>query len=65
MYFVIPQIFYLALSFLKKKSLFTEENKVVEEQVDLEYILPRGSIRSSPSETDVHAEHQLGADRST
>ena len=65
MYFVIPQIFYLALSFLKKKSLFTEENKVVEEQVDLEYIFPRGSIRNSPLDTDVHAEHQLGADRST
>ena len=44
---------------------------MVEEQVDLEYIFPRGSIiphgsiRNSPSDTDVHAEHQLGADRST
>ena len=38
---------------------------MVEEQVDLEYIFPHGSIRNSPSDTDVHAEHQLGADRST
>ena len=41
------------------------ENKMAEEQVDVEYISPRGYIRKTPSDTEVHAEHQLRADRST
>ena len=41
------------------------ENKMAEEQVDVEYISPRGYIRKTPSDTEVHAEHQLKEDRST
>ena len=38
---------------------------MVEEQVDVEYISLRGYIRNTPSDTEVHAEHQLRVDRST
>ena len=38
---------------------------MAEEQVDVEYISLHGYIRNTPSGTEVHAEHQLGADRST
>ena len=35
------------------------------EQVDVEYISLHGYIRNTPSDTEAHAEHQLGADRRT
>ena len=41
------------------------ENKTAEESVDMEYIALHGYIRNTPSDTEVHAEHQLRADRST
>ena len=44
---------------------FEGENKMAEEQVDMEYISLHGYIRNTPSDTEVHAEHQLRADRST
>ena len=37
---------------------------MVEEQVDVEYISLHGYIRNTPSDTEVHAGHQLTADRS-
>ena len=39
------------------------ENKIVEE--DVEYISLHGYIRNTPSDIEVHAEHQLRVDRST
>ena len=36
-----------------------------EESVDVEYLSLHGHIRNAPSGTEVHAEHQLGADRRT
>ena len=41
------------------------ENKMVEEQVDMESISLHRYIRNTPSNTEVHAEHQLRTDRST
>ena len=38
---------------------------MAEEYVDMEYISLHGYIRNTPSDTKVHAEHQLRADRST
>ena len=38
---------------------------MTEEQVDMEYITLHGYIRNTPSDTEVHAEHQLRVDRST
>ena len=38
---------------------------MAEEWVDMEYISLHGYIRDTPSDTEVHAEHQLRADRST
>ena len=38
---------------------------MAEEYVDMEYISLRGSIRNTPSDTDVQAEHQQRADRRT
>ena len=38
---------------------------MVEEQVDMEYISLHGYIRNTPSDTEVHTEHQLRADGST
>ena len=35
------------------------------EWVDVEYISLHGYIRDTPSDTEVHAEHLLRADRST
>ena len=32
---------------------------------DVEYLSPHGYIRNTPSDTEVHAEHQLRADRRT
>ena len=45
----------------KKKKL---ENKMTEEEVDVEYISLHRYIWNTPSETEVHAENQLRADRS-
>ena len=41
------------------------ENKMAEEQVHMEYISLHGYIKNTPSDTEVHAEHQLRAHRST
>ena len=38
---------------------------MVEELVDMQYISFHGYIRNTPSDTEVHAEHQLRVDRST
>ena len=38
---------------------------MVEKKVDVEYISPHGYIRNTPSDTELHAEHQLRVDRST
>ena len=38
---------------------------MVEELVDMQYISFHGYIRNTPSDTKVHAEHQLRVDRST
>ena len=38
---------------------------MAEESVDVEYISLHGYIRNAPSDTEVHAEHQLRLDRST
>ena len=38
---------------------------MVEEQVDVDYISLYGYIRNTPSDTEVHAEHQPRADRRT
>ena len=42
-----------------------QENKMVLVQVDVEYISLHGYIRNTPSDTEVHAEYQLRADRRT
>ena len=44
------------------KNVYLRENKMAEEQVDVEYISLHGYIRETPSDTEVHAEHQLRAD---
>ena len=41
------------------------KNKMAEEQLDVEYISLYGYLRNTPSDTEVPAEHQLRADRST
>ena len=41
------------------------ENKMAEEWVDVKYLSLHGYIRNTPSDTEVHAERQLRADRST
>ena len=38
---------------------------MVEEEVDMEHISLHGYIRNTSSDTEVHAEHQLRADRKT
>ena len=38
---------------------------MVKEEVDMEYISLHGYIRNTYSDTEVHAEQQLRADRST
>ena len=47
------------------KSRTWTKNKMVEERMDVEYISLHGYIRNTPSDTEVHAEHQLRADEST
>ena len=44
--------------------MHSRENKMVEEEVDVQHI-SHGNIRKTPSDTEVHAGHQLRADRST
>ena len=39
-----------------------QENKMAEEQVDVEYISLHRYIWNIPSDTEVHAEHQLRAE---
>ena len=48
-----------------RRETFEGENKMAEEQVDMEYISLHGYIRNTPSDTVAHAEHQLRADRWT
>ena len=38
---------------------------MVEEWVNMDCVSLHGHIRDTPSDTEVHAEHQLRADRST
>ena len=38
---------------------------MAEEYVDMEYISLHGYIRNTPSDAELHAEHQLRVDRST
>ena len=38
---------------------------MAEEYVDMEYISLHGYIRNTPSDTEMHAEHQMREDRST
>ena len=38
-----------------------QENKMVEVEVDMEYISLHGYIKNTPSDTELHAEHQLRA----
>ena len=38
---------------------------MAEEKVDVEYIYLHRYIRNTPSDTEVHAEHQLREDRRT
>ena len=40
-----------------------EENRMAEEEVDVEYISLQGYIGNTPSDTEVHAEHQWRVDR--
>ena len=42
-----------------------EMNKMVEMELDLEYISLSGYIRNKPLDTEVFAEHHLRAERST
>ena len=53
-----PQAGYIVI-----KSLVERENKMAEEQVDVEYISLHGYIRNAASDTEVHAEQWLRADR--
>ena len=45
--------------------MYSRENKMVEEQVDVEYISLHGYIRNTLSDTEVRTDHQLRADRNT
>ena len=38
---------------------------MMEEYMDMEYLSFHGYIRNTPSDSEVHVEHQLRADRST
>ena len=40
------------------------ENKMAGDQVDVEYLFLQQYMRNTPSETEMHAEHQLRVDRS-
>ena len=43
----------------------TAENKMAEESADVEHTSLQGCIRNTPSDTEVHAQHQLRAVRRT
>ena len=43
----------------KSFSFYLEENRMAEEQADMKYISLQGYMRNTPSDTEVHAEHQL------
>ena len=47
------------------KSKEVKENKRAEEFMEVEYVFLHGYIRNTTSDTEVHAEHQLKAKRST
>ena len=47
------------------KKIRQRENKMAQEEVDVECLSLHGYIRNTPSDTEVHAEHQLRADRRT
>ena len=49
----------------KKLMIFSAENKMAEEEANVEYISLYGYIRNTPSDIEVYAEHQLRADRGT
>ena len=49
----------------KKLLIFSAENKMAEEEANVEYISLYGYIRNTPSDIEVYAEHQLRADRGT
>lgn len=40
----------------KSFSSYLEENRMVEEQVDMKYISPQGYMRNTPSDIEAHAE---------
>ena len=46
-----------------KQAKNSEENNMVEEQMNVEHISLHGYIRNTASDTEVHAEHPLRADR--
>ena len=52
-------------SMLSTKMLEDMKNKMVEERVAVKYISLHGCIKNTPSDTEVHAEHQLRVDRCT
>ena len=47
------------------KNLFAGESKMAKEYVDMEYIFLHRYIKNTPSDTEVHVEHQLRVNRST
>ena len=47
------------------KKGWAKENKMMEEQVDMEYISVYKCIKNTPSDTEVHAEHPQRVDRRT
>ena len=49
----------------KSVSSYLEENRMTEGQVDMQYLSLHGCIRNTPSDTEVHAEQQLRAGKST
>ena len=49
----------------KKLMIFSAENKMAEEEANVEYISLYGYIRNTPSDTEVHVEHQLTEGKST
>ena len=40
-----------------------EENRMAEEEVDVEYISLQGYIGNTPSDTELRAKHQLSVDK--
>ena len=54
-----------SLNIQQKKTKLNRENKAAEQKVDMEYFSLHGYIRNVSSDTQVRAQHQLRADRST